>query len=26
VLLCPLVGKNGPHYKLGQLDQFAISE
>jgi hypothetical protein len=24
VLLCPLVGKNGPHYKLGQLDQFAI--
>jgi hypothetical protein len=24
VLLCPLVGKDGPHYKLGQLDQFAI--
>jgi hypothetical protein len=24
VLLCPLAGKNGPHYKLGQLDQFAI--
>jgi hypothetical protein len=24
VLLCPIVGKDGPHYKLGQLDQFAI--
>jgi hypothetical protein len=24
VLLCPLAGKDGPHYKLGQLDQFAI--
>jgi hypothetical protein len=24
VLLCPLVGKEGPHYKLGQLDEFAI--
>jgi hypothetical protein len=24
VLLCPLVGKDGPHYKLGQLDEFAI--
>jgi hypothetical protein len=23
-LLCPLAGKDGPHYKLGQLDQFAI--
>jgi hypothetical protein len=23
-LLCPIVGKDGPHYKLGQLDQFAI--
>jgi hypothetical protein len=23
-LLCPLVGKDGPHYKLGQLDEFAI--
>jgi hypothetical protein len=23
-MLCPLVGKDGPHYKLGQLDQFAI--
>jgi hypothetical protein len=23
-LLCPVVGKDGPHYKLGQLDQFAI--
>jgi hypothetical protein len=24
VLLCPLVGKDGPHYKLGQLAEFAI--
>jgi hypothetical protein len=24
VMLCPLAGKNGPHYKLGQLGQFAI--
>jgi hypothetical protein len=24
VMLCPLAGKNGPHYKLGQLAQFAI--
>ena len=24
VMLCPLVGKNGPHYKLGQLAEFAI--
>jgi hypothetical protein len=24
VLLCPIVGKDGPHYKRGQLDQFAI--
>jgi hypothetical protein len=24
VLLCPLVGKDGPHYKLGQLEEFAI--
>jgi hypothetical protein len=24
VLLCPLVGKDGPHYQLGQLEQFAI--
>jgi hypothetical protein len=24
VLLCPVVGKDGPHYKLGQLAQFAI--
>jgi hypothetical protein len=24
VLLCPIVGKAGPHYKLGQLDEFAI--
>jgi hypothetical protein len=24
VLLCPVVGKAGPHYKLGQLAQFAI--
>jgi hypothetical protein len=24
VLLCPLVGNDGPHYKLGQLDEFAI--
>jgi hypothetical protein len=24
VLLCPVVGKDGPHYKLGQLDEFAI--
>jgi hypothetical protein len=24
VLLCPIVGKDGPHYKLGQLDEFAI--
>ena len=24
VLLCPLAGKNGPHYKLGQLEEFAI--
>ncbi len=24
VLFCPLVGKDGPHYKLGQLDEFAI--
>jgi hypothetical protein len=24
VLLCPLAGKDGPHYKLGQLDEFAI--
>jgi hypothetical protein len=24
VLLCPLAGKAGPHYKLGQLDEFAI--
>jgi hypothetical protein len=23
-LLCPLAGKDGPHYKLGQLDEFAI--
>jgi hypothetical protein len=23
-LLCPVVGKDGPHYKLGQLDEFAI--
>jgi hypothetical protein len=23
-LLCPIVGKDGPHYKLGQLDEFAI--
>jgi hypothetical protein len=24
VLLCPIAGKDGPHYKLGQLDEFAI--
>jgi hypothetical protein len=24
VMLCPLAGKNGPHYKLGQLAKFAI--
>ena len=24
VMLCPLAGKAGPHYKLGQLAQFAI--
>jgi hypothetical protein len=24
VLLCPLAGKGGPHYKLGQLEEFAI--
>jgi ABC-type glycerol-3-phosphate transport system substrate-binding protein len=24
VMLCPLVGKDGPHYKLGQLEEFAI--
>ena len=24
VLLCPLAGKDGPHYKLGQLEEFAI--
>ena len=24
VLLCPIVGKDAPHYKLGQLDEFAI--
>jgi hypothetical protein len=24
VMLCPLAGKNGPHYKLGQLAQFVI--
>ena len=24
VLLCPIVGKDGPHCKLGQLDEFAI--
>ena len=24
VMLCPLAGKDGPHYKLGQLAQFAI--
>ena len=24
VMLCPLAGKNGPHYKLGQLAEFAI--
>ena len=24
VLLCPIAGKNGPHYKLGQLEEFAI--
>jgi hypothetical protein len=23
-LLCPLAGKDGPHYKLGQLEEFAI--
>jgi hypothetical protein len=24
VMLCPLAGKNGPHYKLGQLAKFTI--
>ena len=24
VMLCPLAGKDGPHYKLGQLAEFAI--
>jgi hypothetical protein len=24
VLLCPIAGKEGPHYKLGQLAEFAI--
>jgi hypothetical protein len=24
VMLCPLAGKNGPHYKLGQLKEFTI--
>ena len=24
VLLCPIAGKDGPHYKLGQLAEFAI--
>ena len=24
VMFCPLAGKNGPHYKLGQLAEFAI--
>jgi hypothetical protein len=24
VMLCPLAGKDGPHYKLGQLKEFAI--
>ena len=24
VMLCPLAGKDGPHYKLGQLAKFAI--
>jgi hypothetical protein len=24
VMLCPLAGKNGPHYKLGQLEEFTI--
>jgi hypothetical protein len=24
VLLCPLVGQDGSHYKLGQLAEFAI--
>jgi hypothetical protein len=24
VLLCPIAGKDGPHYKLGQLEEFAI--
>ena len=24
VMLCPLAGKDGPHYKLGQLEEFAI--
>jgi hypothetical protein len=24
VLLCPITGKDGPHYKLGQLEEFAI--
>jgi hypothetical protein len=26
VMLCPLAGKNGPHYKLGQLAEFAIEQ
>ena len=26
VLLCPLAGKNGPHYKLGQLAEFTIDD
>ncbi len=25
VLLCPIAGKDGPHYKLGQLAEFAMS-
>jgi len=24
VMLCPLAGKDGPHYKLGQLAKFTI--
>jgi hypothetical protein len=24
VLLCPIAGKDGPHYKLGQLEEFSI--
>jgi hypothetical protein len=26
VMLCPLAGKDGPHYKLGQVKEFAIEQ